>query len=126
MVSIEAESIEKFLLLLDHGADPEISNDFNITSLGYAVQHDFIPAIRKLIEKNVDRGYRPKYPQKPLRFDLPVDEMEMPEALLASMKKDDWKSMIQESITSMNRSEEPMPVVPLIRMSIAWRHYVYS
>ena len=115
MVAIEAQSIEKCLLLLEHGADPELSNDFNTTALGFAIQYDFIPAIRKLIDLGVDRGYQPKYPQKPVQFDFRIDDMAMPEELLPLMSEAEWKSTMKESMGWANQATDPLPAYPLIK-----------
>jgi len=115
MVAIDAHRIDKVLFLLENGADPELSNDFNTTALGLAVQCDFVPAIKLLIENGCDRGYRPKYSQKKIRFDFPIGKMKMPEGLSATMSEAEWKSIMQEGMDSINQSEEPQLAFPLIQ-----------
>lgn len=115
MVAIEAKSLEKILLLLEQGADPELTNDFNTTALGCAVQYDFVPAIQLFLEMGVDRGYQPKYPQKPVRFDLSVGDMKMPAGMSEVMSESEWKSMMQDGMDAINQRKEPLPILPLVR-----------
>lgn len=115
MVAIDAHRIDKVIFLLENGADPELPNGFNTTSLGLAVQCDFVPAIKLLIEKGCDRGYRPKYPQKKIRFDYPIDKLKMPEGMSTTMSEAEWKSIMQKGMDSINQSEEPQRAFPLIQ-----------
>jgi len=115
MVAIEAKSLEKVSLLLEHGADPELTDDFNTTALGCAVQYDFIPAIQLFLEMGVDRGYQPKHPRKIVRFGASVSDMKMPAGMSDVMSESEWKSIMQEGLDSINQREEPLSVSPLVR-----------
>ncbi len=114
MVAIEAADLQKLELLLERGADPEITDDFNTTALGNAVSHDFIPAIKLLLELGVDRGYDPKYPQKPINYRIPTEHLEMPEEMKGVMSEPEWKELMEESGRALNESQDELPIFPFI------------
>jgi ankyrin repeat protein len=41
MLAVESKDLDKAKLLIQHGADPELADDFNATSLRHAVEADF-------------------------------------------------------------------------------------
>jgi len=115
MVAIEAADLQKLQLLIARGADPEFTDDFNTTALGCAVSYDFVPAIKLLLDLGVDRGYEPKYPQKPIHYRIPTEHLEMPEEMKALMSESEWKELLDGSGRALNESPEELPVSPLIR-----------
>ncbi|WP_417851442.1 ankyrin repeat domain-containing protein [Thalassoglobus sp.] len=94
MVAIAAKDLDKVQLLLEYGADPELTDCFNSTALGHAVDHDFVEAVQFLITHGVDRGYHPRYPLKQVHYDwdlLESMQVPMPEELRGIMSEDEWK-----------------------------------
>ena len=61
MVAIAAKDVEKMQLLVESGADPELTDDFNGTALSHAVSWDFADGVRFLLDLGVDRGYSPNW-----------------------------------------------------------------
>jgi ankyrin repeat protein len=81
MLAIAAKDLEKTMLLIRYGADPELTDDFNRTALGHAVEDDFEDGVRFLLSLGVDRGFKPKYPLKKIAYDMALPEVPMPEPL---------------------------------------------
>src|SRR6266852_4623772 len=57
MLALESKDLEKTKLLIQHGADPELTDDFNATALRKAVAADFADGVQLLLSLGVDRGY---------------------------------------------------------------------
>ena len=113
MAAIAVKDLAKMKLLLDNGADPELSDDFNGTALRHAVNHDFADGVRLLLSLDVDRGYHPKYPLKKIDYDFELPIHPLPEELKEVMSEDEWKDTIDEQKASMiewgqNPTIEPM------------------
>ncbi len=68
MEAIMIKDLEKMKLLIEFGADPERTDDFNSTALLHAVTCNFVEGVRYLLSLNVNLGYRPKYPLKKIHF----------------------------------------------------------
>ncbi|MFO0900131.1 MAG: ankyrin repeat domain-containing protein [Pirellulales bacterium] len=78
MVALQARHLPIAKLLIEQGADPELTDDFNSTALKHAVEADFADGVRVLLSLGVDRGYEPRYPLKrrdycPLQLPMPDD-----------------------------------------------------
>lgn len=69
MLAVCTLNLEKVQLLVKHGADIELTDDFNETALRTAVDVDFADGVRYLLNLGAERGYHPKYPLKERRYD---------------------------------------------------------
>lgn len=116
MVAIDARDIDKLKLLLDHGADPELTDDFNNTALRQAVHADFVEGVMLLLSLGVDRGHQPKYPLKEVRydFDFPIPLTELPEELRNLMSEAEWAESLRETRDSLAESGKNPTVEPII------------
>lgn len=114
MVAINASDLRKTKLLVDHGADPELTDDFNATALRYAVAADFEDGVRFLLSLGVDRGHHPKYPLKKVDYDYPFPDVEMPEELKAVMSEAEWKESMEETRESVIEMGQNPTVEPMI------------
>ncbi len=114
MLAIAAKDLEKAMLLIRHGADPELTDDFNRTALGHAVEDDFEDGVRFLLSLGVDRGIKPKYPLKKIAYDMPLSDVPMPEALKQVMSEAEWKASIEETQESIRESGQNPTTRPLI------------
>jgi len=110
MVAIDAKNVEKAKLLIDSGADVELSDDFNNTALRHAVDADFEEGVRYLISLGVDRGHNPKYPLKKINYDFAFGAGKMPDQLKDVMSEAEWKESIEtsrETLREMQPTVEP-------------------
>lgn len=114
MVAIEAKNLEKVELLVANGADPELTNDFNCTSLRWAVENDFADGVRYLLDLGVDRGHQPRYPLKPINIQLPNIEVPLPAELQGIMSEDEWKKSTEQTNQSMREHGLSPKVEPVI------------
>ncbi len=114
MVAIDANDVEKMKLLLAHGADAELADDFNYTALMHAVQADFADGVRLLLNLRVDRGYDPKYPLKQVNYDDVLPETPMPEELRSVMSEAEWNQSREETRKTMREFNETPVVRPVI------------
>lgn len=113
MAAIAAKDIDKMQLLLDRGADPEVTDDFNATALGHAVDWDFVGGVRLLLELNVDRGYSPKYPLKKVDYSFATPEALLPAGFRGLITEEEWRASLESQRDavikhSQNPSAEPI------------------
>lgn len=97
MLAIAAKDLEKMKLLIRHGADPELADDFNNTPLRHAVDHDFFEGVEYLLSLGVDRGSNPKYPLKKIEYDNELPDVPMPAELKEVMSETEWKESQEET-----------------------------
>lgn len=100
MVAITAKDSEKMKLLIEQGADPELTDDFNATALRHAVHADFVEGVQDLLKMGVDRGYHSKYPLKKIDFgENTFDSIksEIPKELEDVMTKKEWEESLKET-----------------------------
>src|SRR5262245_11766144 len=90
MLAIDMHELAKAELLIQHGADAELTDDFNNTALRHAVNADFVDGVRLLLSLGVDRGFHPRYPLKKVTYDLPFPNVAMPAELKAFVSEADW------------------------------------
>lgn len=117
MTAIEVRDLEKLKLLIEHGADPEKTNQFQQTALAFAVDNDFVEGIEFLIGLGVDRGYFPKYEQKPsplppeLRqlLNLPLDEQTA--TLFNEQQWDEAKAEFQKMLEHRFQNPNILPYI---------------
>src|SRR4029077_2599497 len=114
MLAIAKKDLAKTTLLIRHGADPELTDDFNRTALGHAVEDDFEDGVRFLLSLGVDRGYKPKYPLKKIAYDVPLTDVAIPEALKQVVSEAEWKASIEETQESIRESGQNPTTRPLI------------
>jgi hypothetical protein len=114
MVAIDVKDLQKVELLIGHGADPELTDEFNATALEHAVDANFPEAVRLLIGLGVDRGFHPKYPLKKVDYDFPLPRVEMPEALRQVMSEEEWNESVERSRESIRDLGQNPKVEPLI------------
>lgn len=114
MVAIAAKDVEKMQLLIESGADPELTDDFNRTALSHAVSWDFADGVRFLLDLGVDRGYSPKYPLKKIHYDFEIPESPLPDTLKAVMTEDEWKESLKAQKESMIEMGQNPTVEPTI------------
>jgi hypothetical protein len=88
-------------LLIESGADPELTDDFNDTALSHAVSWDFADGVRLLLDLGVDRGYSPKYPLKKINYDYELPELPRPDSLKEVMSEKEWKESLSAQKASM-------------------------
>lgn len=114
MVALGAKDLEKSKLLVQHGADPEVTDDFNHTALQHAVVFDFTDGVRYLLTLNVDRGHQPKYPLKKVNYDFDLPDTPMPVELREFMSEEQWKESSAESDRRMRELWQNPTVEPII------------
>jgi hypothetical protein len=114
MHAIAKKDLAKTTLLIRHGADPELTDDLNRTALCHAVEDDFEDGVRFLLSLGVDRGYKPKYPLKPITYDVPLLDVPMPESLKQVMSESEWNTSIEETQESIRESGQNPKTQPLI------------
>lgn len=95
--AIAACDVAKMKLLIEAGADPELTDDFNTTSLRDAVQNNFAEGVRYLLSLGVEHGYQPKYPpkQRPDGSTMPL-----PDFLIGVQTEAEWKRS-QENLNAL-------------------------
>lgn len=96
MIALENKSLEKTQLLIAHGADPELADDFNQTALRHAVFADFAAGVELLLQLGVDRGFSPRYPLKPIDFGSSLPMPELPAAMQGVFSEDEWRAMVEQ------------------------------
>ena len=114
LLAIASKDLEKVKLLINHGADPELTDDFNVTPLRHAVDWDFVDGVQFLLSLGVDRGFQPKYPLKKVNRDFELPAVEMPEALKQVMSDAEWKQSIEETRKSLRELDLNPQVEPVI------------
>jgi hypothetical protein len=114
MLAVSSKDLEKVKLLIQHGADPELADDFNSTALRYAVEADFAAGVEFLISLGVDRGYRPRYPLKKIEYDYSLPDVAMPAELRGVMSEAEWKESLEETRRSMREMGQNPTVEPMI------------
>jgi hypothetical protein len=114
MLAIASKDLEKMKLLIRHGADPELTDDFNATALRHAVNEDFADAVQLLLSLGGERGYHPKYPLKTTNYALSMPHLEMPAELREVMSEAEWKASEEDGRKSMRESDENPTVEPMI------------
>ena len=119
IAAIRQKNEAMFELLLEHGADPDLTDDFNHTALHAAAQYDWPYAVGKLIELGVDLGRNPKYPLKEVDYDISgiMEQMgppSMPEEMAGLMDEEEWQSLAsgsEDMMAVMGKNPEPEPVI---------------
>ena len=114
MVAIEVKSVDRMRLLIEHGADPELTDRFNATALRRAASWDFVDGVRLLLNLGVDRGYQPKYALKQIDYRGKLPEIEMPKELRGVLSEAEWKASLdetQQSIIELGRNPTVEPIV---------------
>jgi hypothetical protein len=117
MIAIAAKDPEKMKLLLEQGADPELTDDYNATALRHAVQADFVDGVRHLLTLGVDRGYHPKYPLKVINYDLSwfdSEHVKMPDEFKGVMTDEEWKESLEETNKSVIELGQNPTIEPII------------
>lgn len=114
MAAIAAHDLGKMKLLIESGADPELTNDFNDTALRYAVNADFEEGVRMLLDLGVDRGYSPKYPLKKVNYNLNLPKVPLPNELKGVMSDEEWKESTKQSRELMDEIGQNPTVEPMI------------
>ncbi len=94
--------------------DPELTDDFNRTALGHAVEDDFEDGVRFLLSLGVDRGYKPKYPLKKITYGVPLPDVPMPEPLKQVVSEAEWKASVEETQKSIRETGQNPATRPLI------------
>lgn len=115
MLAIGSKDLEKTKLLIQCGADPELTDDFNATPLRRAVESDFVDGVRFLLSLGVDRGYHPRYPLKKVTYDSSLPDVVMPESLREVMSEAEWKESLEETNRLLLRLGQNPPIEPIIR-----------
>lgn len=117
MAAIKKMDESAFDLLVDHGADPDRTDDFNHTALQVAVQHDWPYAVVRLIAMGVDLGRHPKYPLKKvghlLNETVPqLGAVPLPKELVGIISEEEWQETTRKSLADMaERDPKPEPVI---------------
>ena len=114
MVATTARDLKKMILLVECGADPELTDDFNSTSLRHAVHVDFAEGVRFLLSLGVERGFSPKYPLKKVDFDYPMPEIPLPAELKGVMSVEEWADSQKRSREAMRELGQNPTVTPII------------
>jgi len=114
MLAFESKDLEKSKLLIQHGADPELTDDFNDTALRHAVEADFADGVRLLLSLDVDRGYQPRYPLKKVEYETLLPEPEMPEEMKGILSEAEWKESWEQTKASMREWGQNPEVQPMI------------
>lgn len=114
MVAVGVHDLEKMKLLIENGADPERTDEFNATALRRAVDEDFADGVRYLLSLGVDRGYSPKYPLKEVNYDLQLGPIDLPEELKDVISLAEWQESLAETESSMVETGKNPTVEPMI------------
>ena len=114
MLALGSKDLEKTKLLLQHGADPEVTDDFNATALRHAVQADFADGVRFLLNLGVDRGYHPRYPMKKIDYDISLLDVAMPVELKGVLSEAEWKESVEKTERSLSEMGQNPTVQPMI------------
>lgn len=116
MVALGSKDLAKTKLLIQNGADPELTDDFNATALGHAVGADFADGVRFLLSLGVDRGYHPRYPLRKIDYEWP--DVAMPVELQGVLSEAEWKESVEEtrrSMREMGQNPTPEPMISAIQ-----------
>lgn len=113
MLALESKDLEKTKFLIQQGADPELTDDFNATALRKAVAVDFVDGVRLLLSLGVERGYHPRYPLKKIVYPA-LPDVPMPENLKEVMSESDWKESQEETNRVMRELGQNPTVEPMI------------
>jgi hypothetical protein len=119
MAAIASKHEELFEFLLEAGADPDCTDDFNHTSLHVAVQHDWPYAVRRLIDLGMDLGRNPKYPLKQVDYNVDgllddVPPVPMLEEMRGLIDGETWHSLsagTSDMMEEMGANPSPEPVI---------------
>lgn len=119
ITAIRQKNEAMFELLLKHGADPDLTDDFNHTALHSAAEYDWPYAVARLIKLGVDLGRHPKYPLKEINYDLSgmmaqMAPLPMPEEMAGVMDEEEWQSLTSGSsdmLAEIGKNPEPEPVI---------------
>lgn len=114
MLAIAVKDLDKIRLLIRHGADPELADDFNSTPLRHAVGYDFADGVELLLSLGVDRGDNPKYPLKKIEYGDELPDVPMPVELRQVMSEAEWKESHEETrkaVREMGQSPKSEPVI---------------
>ncbi len=118
MIVIAAKDLAKMKLLIEQGADPELTDDFNATALRHAVYSNFTEGVRYLLKQGVERGYHPRYPLKKLEIDRSVfdtDALKMPDGLKGMMNEEEWKEHLKQTSDILAEMDYDLNVEPIIK-----------
>src|SRR5204862_3968749 len=97
MLALGLKDLAKTKLLIQNGADPELTDEFNSTPLRHAVEADFVEGVRFLLGLGVDRGYHPRYPLKKIVYDTSLPNVPMPDELKEVISEADWKKSLAKT-----------------------------
>jgi hypothetical protein len=114
MLALESKDLEKTKLLIQYGADPELTDDFNATALRRAVGADFADGVRFLLSLGVDRGHHPRDPLKTVEYDCSWCDMTIPAELEEVMSEAEWKESLEESKREIREMGQNPTVEPMI------------
>jgi hypothetical protein len=114
MLALESKDLEKTKLLIQSGADPELTDDFNSPALGHAVDADFADGVRFLLSLGVDRGHHPRYPLKKIDYDCALPDVAMPVELKEVMSETQWQESLEENRKLIGEIGQNPTVEPMI------------
>ncbi len=114
MLAIKAKDLGKTKLLLQHGADPELTDDFNATALRHAVEADFADGVRLLLSLGVDRGHHPRYPLKKINRDFPLPVVPLPADLKGVISDAEWQKTLEDGQKAVREQGQNPTVQPMI------------
>ena len=103
MVAIGVNDLEKMKLLLQSGADPELTDEFNATALRHAVDGDFADGVAYLLSLGAERGHQPKYPLKKIDYDLDLSAVPLSEELKEYFTEERWQQVLEEQEEKLRR-----------------------
>jgi len=114
MIALDLKDLEKVRLLIQHGADPEQTDQFNTTALRHAVQRDFAEGVRFLLGLGVDRGLQPRHPLKTIDYGPLARDLEMPDAVKEFMSEEEWKTSLEETSRQVHELGQNPTIEPMI------------
>lgn len=114
MLALNSKDMEKTQLLIQYGADPELTDDYNATALRNAVEADFVDGVRYLLSLGVDRGYHPRYPLKKIDYDSSMCDITLPEEMRELLSEDEWKASLEETRQAVREMGQNPTVEPMI------------
>jgi hypothetical protein len=114
MLALESKDLAKTKLLVQHGADPELTDDFNATALRHAVDADFADGVKFLLNLKVDRGYAPRYSLKQIDYGSFLVDVAMPMELKGVLSEAEWLASVEDTRTSIRDMARNPTVEPII------------
>ncbi len=114
MVAMGAKDLDKLKLLIEFGADLELTHDFNATALRQAVSWNFAEGVAFLLSLGAERGHQPKYSLKQIEHDLTHFDIPMSEGLAQVMSEAEWNESVAKTRESMRELGRKPTVTPMI------------